>query len=167
MSKNNHDIEIFHRINKLKLKAGLPVFDNVHGVISPESVNKAQEIINEKESEYPIEVADVLKNLQSSWEIYLKAGDEERREALEKIYNYSNNIKDLTCMYKHDLMSHFSLSLRDFCEKIDIEKKEHQIIVQAHIDVMLVTYQEKLRSDQSEKADELKSIVARAIQKYS
>lgn len=167
MSKSNQQTEIFHRINKLKLKAGLPVYDSVHGVIQPNKIKKAQEIIDKKEEEYPVEVKGVLSKLQESWEDYQKAGESEREEALEKIYNYSNNIKDLTSMYQHDLMSHFSLSLRDFCEKIDLNKKEHQVIVQAHIDVMWVTYEEKLRSDTSEKAEELKKVVAMAIEKYS
>lgn len=167
MSKSDQDIEIFHRVNKLKSKAGVPESGGAVGVISSEKINKAQGIINQKELEYPVEVQEILKKLQSNWQAYLKADDEGRKDFLEKIYNYSNNIKDLTSMYKHDLMSHFSLSLRDFCEKIDINKKEHQIIVQAHIDVMLVTFQEQLRSDKTEKAEELKNIVGVAIKKYS
>lgn len=168
MSTNkNSNVEIYHRINKLKLKAGLPVYDSVHGVIQPKQVQKAQQIIDEKEEEYPIEVKDVLTKLQDSWKSYQESQNEEREEWLEKIYNYSNNVKDLTSMYQHDLMSHFSLSLRDFCEKIDLDKKEHHVIVQAHIDVMWITYEEKLRSDKSEKAEELKKVVAVAISKYS
>ena len=168
MSTNkSSSVEVYHRINKLKLKAGLPVYDSVHGVIQPKKVQKAQEIIDQKEEEYPMEVKDVLGKLQESWGQYQKTEGEERSEWLEKIYNYSNNIKDLTSMYQHDLMSHFSLSLRDFCEKIDLNKKEHHVIVQAHLDVMWVTYEEKLRSDKSEKAEELKKVVALAISKYS
>jgi len=167
MSKSNNDVEIFHRINKLKLKAGLPVYDSVHGIINPEKINNAQDIIDKKEQDYPVEVQETLQKLQEIWKAYLVAEDDARDDLLEKVYNYSNNIKDLTSMYRHDLMNHFSLSLRNFCEKIDAKKKEHQIIVQAHIDVMLVTFQEKLRSDKSEKAEELKKIVVVAIQKYS
>lgn len=168
MSTNkNNTVEIHHRINKLKLKAGLPVYDSVHGVIQPKKIQKAQQIIDDKEEDYPIEVKDVLGKLHESWEAYQAANDEGREEWLEKIYNYSNNIKDLTSMYQHDLMSHFSLSLRNFCEKLDLNKKEHHVIVQAHIDVMWVTLEEKLRSDKSEKAEELKKVVAVAISKYS
>ena len=165
---NEQQVEIFHRINKLKLKAGLPVYDNVNGVIDPKSIKKAQAKIDEKEEEYPIEVKGVLENLAESWQAYQKAADEDARaERLEQIYNYSNNVKDLTSMYAHDLMTHFSLSLREFCEKIDHEKQEHRVIVQAHIDVMWITYEEKLRSDTSEKAEELKKVVKVAIDKYS
>lgn len=167
MNKNNGQVEVFHRINKLKAKAGLAPHDNAQGVINPEKVKTAQDIIDKKEEEYPNEVKDILTKLSASWSDYKDALDDERTELLEKIYNYSNNIKDLTSMYKHDLMSHFGLSLRDFCEKIDLHKQEHHVIVQSHIDVMWVTYEEKLRSDKSEKAEELKKVVALAIEKYS
>ncbi len=167
MNKNNNDVEIFHRINKLKLKAGLSVYDQANGLISPNKIKSAQEIIVEKEKEYPIEVKDVLINLQGSWAGYKESEEAQRQKWLDKIYNYSNNIKDLTVMFEHDLMSHFALSLRNFCEKLDQDKAEHQIIVQAHIDVMWITYEEKLRSDKGAKAEELKQVVAAAIQKYS
>ena len=167
MSKNSSEqVEMYHRINKLRLKAGLPVRGPA-GVITPKSVKKAQTIIDDKEEEYTDEVRDVLSKLSDSWKGFRDAGQESGSEWIEKIYNYSNNIKDLTSMYDHDLMTHFSLSLRDFCEKIDLDKKEHHVIVQAHIDVMWVTYEDQLRSDSSEKAEELKKVVAVAIEKYS
>ena len=162
------DIEIFHRINKLKAKAGLDTGNTTMGVIGIERIQRAQGQINEKEQEYPVEVQEILAKLQLTWEEFQDSKNEDDRpKFLDKIYNYSNNIKDLTAMYQHDLMTHFSLSLRDFCEKIDLGKQEHHIIVQAHLDVMWVTYEEKLRSDNTDKAEELKKIVAVAIQKYS
>lgn len=167
MSKANVDnVEIYHRINKLRLKAGLPVHGPT-GIIDPKTIKKAQTHIDEKEDEYTDEVRDVLEKLSESWKSFKKSGANEAKEWIERIYNYSNNIKDLTSMYQHDLMTHFSLSLREFCEKIDIERKEHHVIVQAHIDVMWVTYEQQLRSDSSEKAEELKKVVAIAIDRYS
>lgn len=167
MSKDNaQQVEIYHRINKLRLKAGLPVRGAV-AVIDTSSINKAQGHIDEKEGEYTNEVKTVLEKLSESWQSFKDGDAEDAPEWIEKIYNYSNNIKDLTAMYQHDLMTHFSLSLREFCEKINIERQEHHVIVQAHIDVMWVTYEQQLRSDSSEKAEELKKVVAIAIEKYS
>jgi len=148
------------------LQAGLPV-RGPSGVIDPSTIKKAQTHIDEKEGEYTDEVKIVLEKLSDSWQSFKDAGADDAPEWIEKIYNYSNNIKDLTSMYQHDLMTHFGLSLREFCEKIDIEREEHHVIVQAHIDVMWVTYEQQLRSDSSEKAEELKKVVAIAIEKYS
>jgi len=167
MSKNKSDVEVFHRINRLKTKAGMSAFSKAEGLVRPPAVKRAQSAIDEKEADYPVEVENALKNLQESWEEYLSSQQADRAKALEKVYNYSNHIKDLTSMYNHDLMSYFSLSLRDFCEKIDINKQEHQTIVRAHIDAMLVTFHENLRSDESPQARELMDVVAVAIKKYS
>jgi hypothetical protein len=167
MSGNDKKVELYHRINKLKIKAGLSARSQAQGVISPAKVKKAQEAIDAKEQEYPIEVENLLEKLENSWQQYKAASDASRSQFLNQVYNYSNNVKDLSGMYHHDLMHHFSLSLTDFCEKIDVKKEQHQIIVQAHIDMMRVTYEEKLRQSDSEKAEELKLVVAKAIEKYS
>ncbi len=164
--RDKEEVEIYHRINKLRLKAGLPV-RGPNGIIDPKKIKKAQIRIDSKEDEYTDEVKDVLEKLTQSWKAFQDAGASEAKNWIDKIYNYSNNIKDLTSMYKHDLMTHFGLSLREFCEDIDIDREEHHVIVQAHIDVMWITYEQQLRSDSSEKAEELKEVVAIAIEKYS
>ena len=166
-SSKSSKVTVFHRINKLKLKAGIPLHDEVHGYIKPEDINKAQYAIDEKEKEYPIEVKIMLEKLEKTWEELKATSPDKRAKLLDKIYNFANNIKDITSTYDHDLMHHFSLSLRNFCEKINVEKQQHHTIVQAHLDVMWVTYDEKLRKDDSEKAQELKMVVAVAIKKYS
>ncbi|MCB9983684.1 MAG: hypothetical protein H6861_08455 [Rhodospirillales bacterium] len=167
MNKSDSEAEIFHRMNKLKPKAGLSAFSKSQGLISQKRIEKAQKAIDDKESLYHEEVEKILGNLQASWKDYCAQKSDNRTNALDRIYNYSNNVKDLTSMYNHTLMEYFAQSLRDFCEKIDVHKKEHQIIVQAHIDAMFVTLHEKLRSDESEKAKELMDAVAVAIEKYS
>src|SRR5262245_34427034 len=141
----NVKVEVLHRINKLKLKAGLPAHSQAQGIINPVKIKKAQNSIDAKEQQYPVEVEGLLGKIETSWEKYKTTNDAARPEFLNQVYNFSNNIKDLAGMYRHDLMQHFSLSLRDFCEKINAQKQQHQIIVQAHIDVMWITYEEKLR----------------------
>lgn len=166
---NNSDenkVQIYKRINKLKLKAGLGLEDNKVGVIDRNAIYRSQNIIDQKEAEYALTVKEILEKLTLAWEELKKSGGEERKELIDQIYNFSNNIKDLTATYRHDLMHHFSLSLRNFCEKIDVNKEEHHIIVEAHIDVMWITLKEKLRGEAGPKAEELKTIVARAIEKY-
>ena len=165
--KKNEDVEIYHRINKLKLKAGLPDHASAQGQISSGKIQSAQTIIDDKEEEYPIEVSDVLSKVQESWAAFKNTDGDERDKNLDAIYNYSNQIKDLTTMYNRDLMSYFSESLRDFCEKINPDKAEHHVIVQAHIDVMLVTYEQKLLSETTPEAEELKKVLAKAIQQNS
>lgn len=166
--KNSEDnkIQVYKRLNKLKLKAGLGLDDNKVGVIDRNAIYRSQNIIDQKEAEYSLTVKEILEKLTAVWEELKDSGGEQRESIIDQIYNYSNNIKDLTATYRHDLMHHFSLSLRNFCEKIDVNKEEHHIIVDAHIDVMWITFKEKLRTEAGPKAEELKEIVAKAIEKY-
>lgn len=166
--KNSEEkkVKVFHRVNKLKLKAGFGLEDDKVGFIDKSAIIRGQMKIDEKEREYPLTVEEILKKLTETWEQLKKADKANYDELIDKIYNYSNNIKDLTATYQHDLMHHFSLSLRNFCERIKIEKPEHHVIVQAHLDVMWVTYNEKLKGEVGEKAEELKEIVSQAIKKY-
>lgn len=166
--KTKQDVEIFHRINKLKKKAGIPLTSNKKGVVDPNAIARAQGVIDDKESEYPPTVRDLIEQISSIWAgLKNTENEDERTQAIDTIYHLSNNIKDITETYDHNLMHHFSLSLRDFCKKIDIDKPEHETIVKAHLDVMNVTFEEKLKSDQTAQAEELKNIVKIAIEKYS
>lgn len=165
-SEDNGKIEVYHRLNKLKLKTGFGLDEDKVGFIEPSAIARAQKRIEQKEQEYPATIKEVLDNLTATWEELKTSGPDKRDELIDKIYNYSNNIKDLTATYQHDLMQHFSLSLRNFCERINAEKEAHQIIVQAHLDVMWITYNEKLKGEAGPKAEELKKIVAEAIKKY-
>ncbi|MCB1531940.1 MAG: hypothetical protein KDJ35_03625 [Alphaproteobacteria bacterium] len=167
MRSRKSDIEIFHRINKLKKKAGLSLTSGKKGVVDPNAVARAQETIDEKEREYPPTVKELIGQITTIWKSIKDMPEEEQKQALETLYHLSNNIKDITETYDHNLMHHFALSLRDFCEIIDLGKPQHSVIVQAHLDVMLVTFEEKLKSDETAQAEELKNIVKIAIEKYS
>lgn len=170
MSDSENDeakVEVFHRVNRLKLKTGAGLHDGP-GFIDPHAVNRAQSVIETKESLYPKIVEESLKRLENSWKNFKAAGNDEARKAsMEQIYHTANHIKDLASTFNYGLMQHFALSLRDFSERIDVDKKEHHIIVQAHNDVMWVVYQESIKDHGGPKAEELKLIVAKAIEKYS
>lgn len=165
MSNSNGRVEKFHRINHLKLKAGIPVEDETHGYISPQKVKQAQSTINDQEKDYKYEVESVLRQISQVWgELQ---DDPNNAEILDYLYNFTNNAKDIAETFDYSLMAHFAHSLRDFCEHFDVNKKEHYTIVQAHIDVMWITFNEDIRGDDSEQAQELKSSIAEAIRIYS
>ena len=129
-------------------------------------IESAQESIDQKEAEYPAAVKELIQYIEETWKSVAGLSGEEQAKAIESIYNYANNIKDLTSTYEHDLMHHFSLSLRNFCDGIDLNKKAHHTIFRAHLDVMWVTYEERLRSDETAQAEELKKVLQIAIDKF-
>ena len=168
MKNRNSDVEIIHRINKLKKKAGLSLTYGKKGIVDHDAVKRAQQVIDDKETEYPPTVKELIDQISALWKsVKDMPAEDEQKQALETLYHLSNNIKDITDTYGHNLMHHFSLSLRDFCEIVALEKPEHNIIVEAHLNVMLITYEERLKSDETAQAEELKNIVQIAIEKYS
>jgi len=167
MSDSNKKVEVYNRVNKLKLKAGIPLDSDEIGHIDPAAIKKAQTVIDTKEENYAQEIEKVLVQLDSTWKDLKKADKKQVRKMVNQMYNYANNIMDLANTYKYKLMGDFGQSLRDFCEKIDVENQAHQTIVQAHIDVMWVAYENNIRDEGGKMAEELKSLVAKAIEQYS
>lgn len=161
-------IKIFHRINKLKIKAGAEPGDTRRGAIDVNSVKKAQKVIDDGGAVYKEEVKVVLNDIDIAWEDIKNLDDPKAfQKGIDSLYNHAHNAKDIAETYNYDLMAFFSQSLRDFCRKIDINNKAHHVIVKAHMDVMAVTYKNNLKDQGSAVAEELKSILAKAIKKYS
>lgn len=158
-------VEVFHRVNKLKLKAAGDV-DAVAGFIDPEAIKRAQKGIDDQESVYPREIEDVLKNIEAAWKRALK-DKSQVKEAFGEIYHFANHVRDLASTFGFGLMQHFGTSLRDFAEKIDVGNPAHHTIVKAHLDVMRIVYDEGIKDNGGPKAEELKKIVAIAIEKFS
>lgn len=168
MSEPVRKVKIFHRINRLKRKAGAESGDTKPGFIDSAAVANAQNYIAQQESRYPEEVHIILNRLVNTWGELKQEKDEKRAlTQLSWLYNYANNIKDMAETYNYKLMDHFGKSLRDFCEYIDVRNKAHHVIVDAHINVMRIAYNENIKDHGNPKAEELKKIVAKAIEKYS
>jgi len=166
--KKDDGVEIYHRVNRLKLKAGASSVDDGPGRIDPKAVKRAQTVVEKREALYMSEVEKVLLALTSHWDKAKAAGTQEAAQKhLDKIYHNANHVKDLAATYEYELMQHFGMTLREFAQKIDILNKAHHIIVHAHLDVMWVVLRENIKDQGGPKAEELKKIVAMAIEKYS
>lgn len=163
--KSDKKVEVFHRVNKLKLKAGAHLHDGP-GYIDPHAIERAQTVVQKRENLYRNEVEENLKRLSQAWEKLKSADASKIEEGKEELFHYANHIKDLAATYRYELMKDFGQSLRSFCEKIDTDKKEHLAIVQAHIDVMMVAYKQNIKDNGGEQAIELKAMVDKAIEKY-
>ncbi|MBI4030832.1 MAG: hypothetical protein HY370_04090, partial [Proteobacteria bacterium] len=164
--KSSKRVKIMHRINRLKKKAGVDTDDARLGFIDPKAVKRAQESIDVQAVRYSGEVETALKNLDDTWRKLKEEKDATTAAALSKqLYNYANNIKDMAETFGYSLMDHFGKSLRDFSKNLNVANKAHHVIVQAHIDVMWVAFNENIKDQGGVKAEELKLIVAKAIEK--
>ncbi len=168
MSNFSEKVRIQHRLNKLKLKAGVGLEDERLGYIDPSAIHKAQAAIDREEDNYAAEVEEVLVKLDSTWEDLKSEGQGTNTKKLtSELYNYANNVKDMAETFDYKLMRSFGESLRDFCEKIDIANEAHHIIVQAHIDVMWIAFKHNIKDEGGDQARELKAMLAAAIKKHS
>lgn len=164
----NEDVEVFNRVNRLKLKAGAGLNDGP-GRLDQSAIDRANSVVRTMASLYPKEIKNILAALEREW-AELKETEEgaRNRELVEKISNTANHVKDLASTFGYDLMAYFGESLRDYILHTELSQKEHYIIVQAHIDVMMVAFRENLKDDDGGAiAEELKKVIAQAIQKYS
>lgn len=167
MTGNNkaHDdeVEIIHRVNHLKkkvVKEGKTA--RGEGFIDPDSIERAQAVIENSQEDYLQEVENIFSDLSRAWG-KARQGDS---KAIHSVQVYANRIMDLAATYGFDLMKSFSQSLRDFSERIDVANTNHVIIGQAHLDVMQITVREQIKEEDAPKAEELKAVLDQAIRKY-
>lgn len=154
-------VEMFHRINRLRAKAGGKPGDSKTGFIDPRAIARAQKVVEDKEDGIGAEIEAGLARIGNAWEDLQKSAVH-----MPRLRSDANNIKDLADTYHYQLLAHFGESLRDFCEKLDVGNKAHHTIVQAHIDAMLAAHRLGIRGHGGPQAAELKQMVARAIEKH-
>lgn len=167
--KGESEIEIFKRVNRLKLKTGASLNDGP-GKLDSASVERANSVVMTMASLYPKEIKNVLAALDREWAEMKKLAESngDSSKQAKKISNTANQIKDLAGTFGYTLMEYFGESLRDYILRTDFSQKAHYVIVQAHIDVMGVAYRENLKNDDGgAAAEELKKMVQTAIEKYS
>lgn len=163
---NNQKVEIYNRINRLKIKAGGSLKGGP-GKLDQNSIDRADAVIQKMSDMYPNEIKKSLHDLDRIWEETKTISFDARGENARKISNIANQIKDLAGTFGFDLMAYFGESLRDYILDIDLSQKEQITIVQAHVDVMQVAYSQNLKTQEHPLAEELKKTVATAIAKYS
>lgn len=165
-SPTEQKVEIFHRINRLKIKAG-STKDGPPVKFSKERLEDPQRFMNDLTDNYNEELEVVLNDLETAWKGLLSQDKDTILENRETLYHKANHVKDLAATCNYPLMQHFGLSLREFIEKIDPENKDHHTIVRAHLDVMWIVKKENIHDEGGDKAKELKNMVLTAIKQHS
>lgn len=160
------DVKIFHRVNRLKIKAGGSLSGGP-GRLDLDKIEKADSVVQKMSEVYPVELQKALDDLDEKWKEVLAHPEDARKENVEIISTLANQIKDLAGLFEYEIMEYFAGSFRDFIFDTELTRKEHVIIGQAHVDVMWVVYRENLKDNAGPVAEELKKVVAEAIQKYS
>lgn len=171
MTKNSDSskpqIEVYKRMNRLKIKAGADPNQQVEGMISPEKIRQADELVTDFCKDCPKMVSGVLDKLNTKWRIMSEAVDGEDRDAMaEEMFTLAHEIKDVAGLCGYVLMSDFAESLRDYVVEKTLNPEAQRVIIQAHVDVMNQAYKKNVKDDGGPVAAELKDAVRVAIDKY-
>ncbi|MFP4313428.1 MAG: hypothetical protein ACLFR0_03780 [Alphaproteobacteria bacterium] len=169
---NKQEVVIINRKNRLKEKVVKDTANasmSAKGTLDKEAIKRAQKVIDDGQDSYKQELKDNLQNLVICWTNIknLDKDDPEIISSKKDFHRLANHIADVAGTFGFDLMAYFGKSLRDFNDNLRVDDKNHLIIVQAHIDVMLVAFQQNLKSADTPEAKELIKTVSQAIQKYS
>jgi chemotaxis protein histidine kinase CheA len=166
-NKNPHKIAMYKLVNRLKGKLGLNPKDDSQGFLAPEKVEEADKLIQSLCVNSEETIRDCLTNLTETWKTMqdMPAG-KDREGVSRKIFLLAHEIKDIGAMCGYTLVAYFAESLRDYIDQTELNIKAQKIIIQAHIDAMQAAMRQGLKEDGGPIADELKSIVKVAIDKY-
>lgn len=167
-SSDKDTVELFQRVNRLRAKSGGNPNDDREGEIAPDMVMKADGLIEDFCKECPELMAHVLEKMTAKWKDMAGMGASSTREKLaQEIFTLAHEVKDVGGMCGYTLMADFGESLRDYITETKLDQDAQRVIVQAHVDAMNAALRLNLRDDGGPAADELKTLVKVAIDKYS
>ncbi len=162
-------VRVLELINRLRKKLGAQVKRNdQQGYIDPEAIKEADALIDKMCAECPQTMAALLDEIVACWdEMKDKPRSDERDELGKRIFTTAHEIKDLGAMCGYEIAAYFAESLRDYIARTELRLKAQRVIIQAHVDALIVVQREGLRDEGGTAADELKAMVKIAIDKYS
>ena len=160
-------VEILHRINHLKRKAGGDPHNDKEGRISENAIKEADRQIERFCGNCPKVVRESLDTLITCWQELKAVENTEKKKSLaQDIFTKAHQIKDVGSMCGYLLISDFGESLRDYILETKLDQNAHEKIIQAHIDVMMIAYRDNIKDDGGPVAAELRSLLQKAIEKY-
>lgn len=161
-------IEIIKLPNALKQKLGIDANrTNMDGHIDPASIEEADQLIADMCKSCKSSIARFLSNLNKIW-ADMKDVESDARDALaQTLFTQAHEIKDIASMCGYDLIAEFAESLRDYINQTELSLEAQRVIIQAHIDAITVAHKNDIRVEGGASADELKTLIKIAIDKYS
>lgn len=160
-------VEMIRLVNHLKAKMGIRYVDQDEGFLPEEMIQEADDLILSLCQDSPARISKLLSELSAHWEIMRTMQDgDERHKISEVVFTLSHEVKDIAAMCGYPLIAHFAESLRDYIGQTHLNLKAQEVIVQAHLDAMMVVNAKSLREDAGPEAEELKRMVKIAIDKY-
>ncbi len=160
-------IEMYKLANRLKARMGIRFKEQDDGFLAPESIEEADKLIAALSAECPQMIASHLEKLSALWAQMKSMEDSPARTDIsQQIFTLAHEVKDMGSMSGYELLSYFAESLRDYIGRTDLNMKAQVVIIQAHMDAMMIVNRSGVKSDAGPQAEELKKMVKIAIDKY-
>jgi len=167
MNSSGMKIEMYKLANRLKARMGIRFKEQDDGFLAPESIEEADRLIAELAALCPQMITQHLEKLTTLWAQMKGMEDSPARTAIsQQIFTLSHEVKDMGSMSGYELIAYFAESLRDYIGRTDLNMKAQVVIIQAHMDAMLIVNRSGVKSDAGPEAEELKKMVKIAIDKY-
>jgi chemotaxis protein histidine kinase CheA len=155
----NEELEIINPPNTLKskVKVGGP------GAISPEMIEKAEQVLASLSDNYLDWVQQDLKNISAAFE-ELKASRGDQKKALDSIFRISHDMKGQGGSFGYNLMTSVANELCRMIEKMPSPiGPSHIEAIGVHIDSMKLVIAQKMKGD----AGQMGAAILAGLQKVS
>lgn len=136
------------------------------GSINPEAIEKAERKVEEIAVDYPDFAAKEIGELQDAFQKCQEPGGDQAAY-LKKINRLVHDMRGQGSSFGFPLLTEFANSLFHFTDTITSASFEQMEIIKAHIDVMHIVAQQKMRGDGGAVGQQLKQTLKIAIEKYS
>ncbi len=158
---------IVPKYNLLKNKAGARVNMRDNGFIEKKKIEAADDLIAQLCDGSKEKIEEQIKILMDLWKRIQEMPDSiERKEKTQEIFTIAHEIKDIGSLCGYILIAHFAESLRDYIAETTMNLKNQRVIIQAHIDALNTVLKTGVSDNGDPIAEELKSKVKIAIEKY-
>lgn len=153
--------------NRLKARLGEKYKNVEDGFIAPEAIAEADKLISDLCLDCQTELGKNLDALTSLWAKMKDMPESpERKEISDQFFLVAHEIKDVGSICGYELIAYFAESLRDYIGKTELSMNAQLVIIQAHLDAMVVVHKTGVKKDAGQQAEELKRMVRKAIEKY-
>ena len=151
-------VQVVYRHNHLKDK--ISPSNNAPVSFSQEVLQRAEEIIQNNQHLAEGEIKKLVADLNKRWEIFK---EQKTADLFDDLIKASNYIIDIAVLYNINTIAYYSDSLRVFLEDAEISNMRHYVIIQAHVDIITISQQKNILSQENQNFIVLKKMLQRAI----
>lgn len=160
---SSEDVRILAPDYALKKIIGMDV--DIHQILSPENIEKAQAVINEHKSSFLEWVMNDIAQLQESYQ-KATANKEASAPEIQKLAKAAFVIKSQAGTFGFALATKVAKSLDDFCNNHFHPTTEHLLVIQKHIETLSMIFQKNIVGDGGEIGTQLTASLFKLVDKY-